>query len=54
MTIRDELIHKTICPFAENENRKTSPWGKAVEELIELEINLTSVWRGRKPTSNAF
>lgn len=54
ITMRDELMLRTSCPFAEKEKRNTSPWGNAVDELIELEIKRTRVRRGRRNTSKAF
>jgi len=51
--VLEELRLRSICPLEENRNRKASPNGKAVEEL-EFDINLISVFRGRRNASNAF
>lgn len=53
-TIREELRHRMICPLTEKLNRNASPCGDAVEELMEVEISLMSVLRGRRSTSNVF
>jgi len=36
-------MQRIICPLAEQLKRKASPFGNAVEELIDVEISLTSV-----------
>jgi len=47
-------MQRIICPLDEKLKRKASPFGNAVEELIDVEISLTSVWRGLKNTLNAL
>jgi hypothetical protein len=53
-TILEELKQSSVCPFAEKENWKASPWGKAVEEPVEMEMSLMRVLRGRRNTSNTL
>lgn len=53
-TILEELMQRIICPLTEKLKRKASPWGNAVEELMDVDISLTSVLRGLRKISNMF